>query len=53
VVASDRPGEGYELNRRAADERGRWQNRLPPEDLVVVADVIEQFPLLRDRWPLR
>ncbi len=53
VAASDRPGEGYELNRPLAAERGRWQTRLAPEELTVVADVVERFPLLRDRWPLR
>jgi hypothetical protein len=53
VAASDRPGEGYELNRRISDLRGRWQTRLAPDDLAVVADVIERFPLLAQRWPLR
>jgi hypothetical protein len=53
VAASNRPGEGYELNRRVATERGRWRSRLVPEDVSVIAGVLERFPLLRDRWRLR
>ncbi|HMJ76300.1 MAG TPA: hypothetical protein VK507_10025, partial [Iamia sp.] len=48
----DQPGEGYEIHRVAADERGRWRSRLPADDLARVADVIGRFPRLRDRWDL-
>jgi hypothetical protein len=53
VRASDAPGEGYDLRRVAAEERGRWRTRLPADELAVVADVLDRFPRLRGRWPLR
>lgn len=52
VEASDRPGEGYDLGRRAAEERERWRHRLEPTDRAAVADVLGRFPALGDRWPL-
>lgn len=52
VRERDQPGEGYEIHRVAAQERGRWRSRLPGDELVVVADVIGRFPRLRDRWDL-
>lgn len=48
----DRPGEGYDIHRVAADERGRWRTRLPEDELRLVADVVRRFPRLRDRWDL-
>jgi hypothetical protein len=48
----DAPGEGYELKRVLADERGRWKDRLSAEDRAVVEDVLGRFPRVRDRWML-
>lgn len=52
VAASDRPGEGYDLARRAEEQRGRWRTRLDADELAVVADVLDRFDRLRGRWPL-
>jgi hypothetical protein len=52
VVASDRPGEGYELARVADEQRGRWRTRLAPDELAVVASIVDRFDRLRGRWPL-
>lgn len=52
VTENDRPGEGYELQRVAAEQRGRWRSRLAPSEAAVLAEVVGRFPRLRDRWPL-
>jgi hypothetical protein len=52
VGERDQPGEGYDIHRVAAQERGRWRERLAPDELAVVADVVGRFPLLRERWEL-
>lgn len=49
----DRAGEGYEIERVAADERGRWRTRLSRDERAVVAGVLERFPRLAGRWELR
>lgn len=51
VRGQDQPGEGYEVQRVAADERDRWRDRLPPEDAEVLAEVLDRYPRLRGRWP--
>ncbi len=45
VVASNRPGTGYERNRVAADLPGSWRTRLSPEDARTAATLIAQFPI--------
>lgn len=52
VRAGDREGEGYELQRRAAAERGRWRTRLDRAEARTVAEVVRRFPTLVDRWDL-
>jgi hypothetical protein len=46
------PGEGYQLKRVLADERGRWKERLGAEDRAVVEGVLGRFPRIRERWML-
>ena len=45
LVASNRPGTGYELNRIQADLPGAWRRRLSPEDARTAAAVIAQLPI--------
>lgn len=52
VRGQDQPGEGYAVQRVAADERDRWRDRLPPEDAAILAEVIDRYPRLRGRWPM-
>ena len=52
VSERDRAGQGYEIERVAAEERGRWRTRLDPDDLSVVAGVVGRFPSLAGRWEL-
>jgi hypothetical protein len=40
---SNKPGVGYETNRRAAEEATRWRSRLPEGDQAIVRDVIASF----------
>jgi hypothetical protein len=53
VQESDRPGEGYELSRVHAEQRSRWRDRLPPEEMATVEKVVGRFPAIAGRWPLR
>jgi Sulfotransferase family len=45
LVASNRPGTGYELNRVQADLPGAWRRRLSPADARTAAAVIAQLPI--------
>ena len=45
LVASNRPGTGYELNRVQADLPGAWRRRLSPEDARTAAGIIAQLPI--------
>ena len=45
LVASNRPGTGYELHRIQADLPGAWRRRLSPEDARTAAVVIAQLPI--------
>jgi hypothetical protein len=45
LVASNRPGTGYELHRVQADLPGSWRRRLSPEDARTAATVIAQLPI--------
>ncbi len=44
VEASNRPGAGYVTNRVAADEPGRWRDRLEPAEIAEITDVARRFP---------
>jgi hypothetical protein len=52
VVASDRPGEGYELARVADEQRGRWRTRLAPDELRGGRRASWIASIARGRWPL-
>jgi hypothetical protein len=45
IEASNRPGTGYETNRIARDQSGKWRERLSPHDARVAAGVVAQFPI--------
>ena len=47
VLASNRPGTGYERNRVAAELPGSWRLRLSAEDVRTAAEVIAQFPIAK------
>jgi hypothetical protein len=52
VLASNRPGTGYERTRVAAGLPGAWRHRLPPEDARTAAAVLARFPIA-ERYDLR
>jgi hypothetical protein len=45
LVASNRPGTGYELRRVQADLPGAWRRRLSPADARTAAGIIAQLPI--------
>lgn len=45
IEASNRPGSGYETNRVATDQPGKWRERMSPDDARTVAAVIAPFPI--------
>lgn len=45
IEASNRPGTGYETNRVATEQPGKWRGRMAPDDARKVATVIAQFPI--------
>jgi hypothetical protein len=45
VLASNRPGTGYQRSRVAADLPGAWRHRLSIEDAQAAAAVIARFPI--------
>jgi hypothetical protein len=45
IEQSNRPGEGYETNRIASDQSGKWRARMTPDDARAAAAVIAQFPI--------
>lgn len=49
LLASDRPGDGYVVQRRAADQPDRWRTRLGTPEIRALLGAAEQFPAL-DRW---
>ncbi len=46
---SDRPGDGFAVQRRAGEQPDRWRSRLAPEGVRALATAAAQFPGL-DRW---
>ena len=49
LAASDRPGEGFSLTRRAADLADGWRRRLGPEEVAALRRGLAPFPLRRWR----
>ncbi|MEY2447900.1 MAG: hypothetical protein QOH79_1376 [Acidimicrobiaceae bacterium] len=43
IAENDRPGEGWDIQRRMAEEPTRWRARLSPEDAREVLAVVERF----------
>lgn len=41
---ANRPGEGYAINRVSADQPQRWRERLEPDEIAVVTEVLGRFP---------
>jgi hypothetical protein len=52
VRETNRPGEGYQLNRDLDEQRGRWRDRLAPHDMATIEAVLGRFPRLGGRWPM-
>ncbi|MGH9017657.1 MAG: hypothetical protein ACRDY1_07915, partial [Acidimicrobiales bacterium] len=45
LAAGDRPGDGFSLQRRAADAAGAWRGRLGRPELDALRRVLAAFPL--------
>jgi hypothetical protein len=45
VVEHERPGTGYEINRIASEQPGKWQTRLTPDAARTATRVTTQFPI--------
>ena len=45
IEESNRPGSGYETNRVANEQPGRWRERMSRDDARTAAAVIAQFPI--------
>jgi hypothetical protein len=45
IVASDRPGSGYQLTRVASEQNGRWRQRLTADNTRAAARVLMQLPI--------
>lgn len=46
--ATDRPGTGFDITRRAGEQPQRWRHRLQPGDVAELAGTLRRFPL--QRW---
>ncbi len=51
IVATDRPGSGYAVNRVASEQNGRWRERLSVADARAAVRVLRQFPI-GERYPV-
>ena len=47
IERANRPGEGYETNRIAGEQSGKWRERMAPDDARVAAGVIARFPIAK------
>ncbi len=47
VVDHNRPGSGYDIERVAADQPGKWRTRLSADEARTAARVLAQFPISR------
>jgi hypothetical protein len=45
LEAGDRPGQGFTLHRRAAEEADAWRSRLGPAEVAALPRVLRSFPL--------
>lgn len=45
IVGSNRSGGTFQTNRVASEQRGRWRNRLAPDDVRAASRVLAQFPI--------
>lgn len=45
VRETNRPGQGYEINRVAEEEKEKWRKRLTPSEIEEITAVLERFPM--------
>lgn len=45
IVEHERPGTGFEINRVASEQSGKWRTRLSNDDARTAACVLGQFPI--------
>lgn len=45
VVDHNRPGSGYDIERVAADQPGKWRTRLSADEARTAGEVLAQFPI--------
>jgi hypothetical protein len=49
LVGRDRPGEGFDTLRLAAEQTdARWRRRLDPEEVAIARSMLERFPICYD-----